>query len=265
MFDIVTLVLHHPLRKFECLIDNLHTLVRATKLKHLIDLRVQGELGKRQHGEIDEFVAAIGNGTELQTTMYRKNVFTVQPRLESVSTAKGEGAAWWAKLDDDTTIETGGWDKLISCIELTNAGCAMANPNGEMRAKDLVTLGNQLHLLDSPNEPVRFGELAFTECDFVGDGATVFDMNVFSEGAEYDSNMKLGGADIDLAYQMKLMGFRALMCNPPISTHTHKLCSSKKYDKIRYNAERIAKSGKVFREKWGVDIPHLSQFGMRVK
>ena len=260
--EIVTLVIHHPDRPLLCLEACLASLSVATKRSHLITLFVQGPIGSL--GELHLADLGIDNTTDV--VFLGEHMGPVLPRVLSVQVALKEKAQWWAKLDDDGEVHAGTWDLLIESIQDAGEeiGCAMANPNHNASPKELVTVGGAVVLEESAGgrEGGDGERIKWRECGFVGDGATVFRTEMFEDGIRYDPEF-IRGADIDLAMQAQMYGYRALMCDPPHSIHNHHECTTKKYERVRYDAEEVWKAARRFREKWGMDCPHLSQFGPR--
>lgn len=259
-YEIVTLVTHHPSRPICCLLETLESLERATTRPHLIHVVEQGQSELRDLYTPNAFSWAI---VDLKVTTYEKNEGPVTPRIDSLKLAKSlPSVQWWAKLDDDGTVSPGAWDALIEALEADeDAGYAMASPNGDTPPKMRNHSPGAVTL-----EPGHFGEFSTPRshgwrCTFVGDGATVFRLSFFDDVA-YDPRF-LRGADVDLSMQAGVYDYHCLLCDTPSSVHQHAKCSPVDYDRVRYDAELVWDAARTFRAKWGVDCPHLSQFGVR--
>jgi len=228
-----------------------------------VDLRVNGTLDARTREQATKLLDTMSGGGVI--TEYGENRYPCVPRIESVARAHGENYKWWAKLDDDIEIEPEGWDALISCILAAEEMghevlCAMADPGGERGPQVLQPAGGVLQTLAVvPEGAQNCGDARWVPCEFVGDGATLFKMEAF-ESIGYDAAFSLGGADIDLAMQAKLAGFKSLFCGPPFAEHHHKECAPDGYDSLRYDASMIAKSSQAFRAKWGMPCAQLMMF-----
>jgi hypothetical protein len=194
------------------------------------------------------------------------HVGPVLPRIQSVQVALKDKAKYWAKLDDDGEVHVGAWDLLIEAMKDAgeDVGYAMANPNHIAVPREIVTVGEAVVLVETAS--YRSGgdglRIKWKECGFVGDGATVFRMEMFEDGIRFDPAF-IRGADIDLAMQAQMYGYRMLLCDPPYSVHNHHECTTESYERVRYDAEEVWKAARRFREKWGMDCLHLSQFGPR--
>jgi len=200
-----------------------------------------------------------------------ENLGPVEPRLRSIKKLKAmrPRPCWWAKLDDDGEVPPGCWDALVDAIiadnessfDFSEPGYAMASPNGQA-APRILRQYPAATIIENGN----FGELSGPlfhgwRCSFVGDGATLFSTEVFDNMA-YDAKF-LRGADVDLAVQAALYGYHCILCDTPRSVHRHKDCSPEDYDRVRYDAQLVWDAAEAFRDKWGKDCPHLSQFGVR--
>jgi len=262
--EFVSLVIHHPARRLECLLGALHSLRDATIADHHITLFMQGA---REDIAVEELKDHVAPAT-LDVTVFDEHKGPVVPRILSLDVARSSGARWWGKLDDDATVPPGAWDTLAEAIEHAgeDAFCAMANPNDLMRPRRFVVEGSSLMLEDDADaSPVRVSSgVSYTPCDFVGDGATVFRMAPFTEeGFCFDPAFERG-ADLDLLFAAHAFGYHALLCSPPVSQHNHAACACPQYDSVRYDAQAVWRAAVAFRRKWKLDCPHLSQFGVRV-
>jgi GT2 family glycosyltransferase len=232
-----------------------------------VDLRVQGTLSATSREAVHSILDGMSGGGVV--TEYGRNLLPVIPRVESVARAQGENYRWWAKLDDDAEVSKGAWDRLIACIhdaeEVSGHEvlCAMADPGGNRGPQFLAQEGGVLLTKRGPADMRgEVGKDHWSLCEFVGDGCTVFDLRKL-EHVGYDQDFGIGGADIDLAMQAKLMGYKSLFCSPPHTEHRHKACSPPEYDALRYSPEEISRSSQVFRRKWGMPCNQLVLYERR--
>lgn len=262
--EFVSLVIHHPSRRLECLFDCLASLRTATAAPHHITLYMQGTRDDVTIEELRDFVSP----ADLSITVFGEHMGPVVPRILSLDSVRDINPKWWAKLDDDAAVPPGAWDLLAEALEHAgeDAFCAMASPNGTLLPRRFVTQGAALVLEQDPRDtPVQVRpELAYTVCDFVGDGATVFRASPFlDDGLCFDVAFERG-ADLDLLFAAHAFGFHALLCSPPDSKHDHASCANPEYDAVRYDAQAVWRAAVAFRQKWKLDCPHLSQFGVRI-
>jgi GT2 family glycosyltransferase len=165
---------------------------------------------------------------------------------------------YFAKLDDDATVPPGAWDALIVHIKAA-AGCRGLRPGAAMAApprfKPVVFRRDRESVWAErvgPDDPgVRAGA-GWVACEMVGGGATVYTRAVLRAGCLADPGYFSTGVDFDIHWRMRRLGFCSLLCDPPVSTHTHGEVSLGGYSDIRHAVVNVAAAVKHFESKWSL-------------
>lgn len=165
---------------------------------------------------------------------------------------------YFAKLDDDASLPAGAWDDLIACIGHAikhglKVGAAMARPPGVeplvlSRMDGVVIPKRGFHSLHTKDG------LAWTVCDMVGGGATIYTRGALEDGCMADPAYFAAGVDIDIAWNMVDRGYVSLLCDPPCSYHFHAEVSSPSYDATRYAVKHRMTAARRFEKKWGLGV-----------
>jgi hypothetical protein len=256
----------------KCLTRALKTLDSATKLKHHVEVIVQGPLrkGARLPAEV------LFKNIELKYFHNEENLGNAVPLVHSIKRFLKTDHAWWAKCDDDMSFERHGWDTAIRALKNEDrlkdyrCGCAMlavpmpmfsARPRNFYEQK---RAGNKVPLLKWHERGYvnrnLGGKPQYIVCDFADHGCTVFKRAIFEAGCMPDPYYFTGGIDFDLCWQMLQKGFKSILVTNPRSNHHHTECKPYEYGVIRYDPKQTNRSGRHFMKKWGLEIQFLTGF-----
>jgi hypothetical protein len=245
---LTTIVLYHPRRPLNCLLNTLGALEFATKKPHRVELVVQGPLQKGiSLPRASEFKF------ELVVDHKEKNVGLSLPLHESIERLE---SPWWAKVDDDITIPKWGWDLLIRAIEAErkrgefDVGAGFISP-GDIPSRLFRKENGQLVFYNGTHATRKLSGFANYEiCDYSGMGVTVIPVETFKRGICPDPRYFVSGENIDFAYQMWMAGVQyAHMMNPTCVHHKH-ICTNAEYNQDRWSSEMIWRSCQIFYNKW---------------
>jgi GT2 family glycosyltransferase len=259
---ITVLVCHTPIRPVDCLIRTLDSISRASQDCSVnIEVVVQGPCPKGHELPPPGFHA--GSDVLLKYIHNERNTGVAEPLTRSVERWLGSGGDYWAKVDDDVILAEGSFDTMLLTIDLAQkrghkVGCVHMNI-GDTRPVLLKATSGVLDYVPGQHEklPVTWGDIYVI--DFVGTGATIFTKTPFDEGCQFDDRYKIGGVDVDMAWQMTQKGIRSILMTRPRSKHDLGNCSPNEYVKVRWNPDEINKSGRIFKQKWGLSNNRLKR------
>jgi GT2 family glycosyltransferase len=259
---ITVLVCHTPIRPVDCLIRTLDALRKVTAHHTLfVEVVVQGPLPK---GHELPPAGVFGHDNLILSYIHNeRNTGVAEPLKKSVERWKESGHDYWAKVDDDVILADDSFDTMLLTIELAQkrghkVGCVHMNI-GDTRPILLKPCDGALAYVPGQHEklPVTWGDIFVI--DFVGTGATIFTPTPFEEGCQFDDRYRIGGVDIDMAWQMTQKGIRSILMINPRSLHDLKNCTPNEYVKVRWNPDEINRSGRLFRQKWGLTNSRLKR------
>lgn len=267
---ITTMVPHHPMRPMACLKKCLKALEMAVGMReHTVDLYIQGEVNKNRLPKPENY------SFNLQITQYDTNMGLSVPTKESIEKFLQSDQSWWSKVDDDILMPKDGLEKLIGVIEhedrlgeievgacqmTTGAGSWVHKPRVFVLSTEIVEgkpvlLLKDGHIVERSNNGVQW-----RVADASGWGSTVFHRRVFEAGVRPDTQYFLGVVDIDVFYQMKMLGMRVALVNSPACTQLVQECYNESYKAVRYSPKIIRQSGRRFSDKWGVYHKRLVEY-----
>jgi GT2 family glycosyltransferase len=260
--SITVLVCHTPIRPVDCLVRTLDSLRKVTKVHSLnVEVVVQGPLPAGHELPPPGFFAA--DDLALTYIHNERNTGVAEPLYHSVERWREAGGDFWGKVDDDVILAEGSFDTMLLTIELAQArghrvGCVHMNI-GETEPVLLKAQKGQLVYKGGSYEklPVTWGDIYVI--DFVGTGATLFTKTPFEEGCQFDPEYRIGGVDVDMAWQMVQKSIRSILMKRPRSKHDLGGCSPNEYVKVRWNPDEINRSGRIFKRKWGLVNPRLKR------
>ena len=259
---ITVLVCHTPSRPVDCLIRTLDSLKTVTTEYPLnVEVVVQGPCPAGH--ELPPPGLDVKNDIVLSYIHNERNTGLADPLTQSIGRWLETRSGYWAKVDDDVILADGSFDTMLLTIELAEkrghkVGCVHMNI-GDTRPVLLKPAGGILEYVPGQHDklPVTWGDIYVI--DFVGTGATLFTRTPFETGCQFDPEYRIGGVDVDMAWQMTQKGIRSLLMKNPRSKHDLNKCSPNEYVKVRWNPEQINRSGKIFKRKWGLANPRLKR------
>jgi GT2 family glycosyltransferase len=267
MRDTVTvLVCHVPTRPIGCLVRTLESLKKAsTKCAVKVEIVVQGPVPKEHDlPSMETLNRSVRNAqVSFEYFFNDTNTGVAEPLASSTERWLAGDGKYWAKVDDDVVLADGSFDTILHVMDVASKGgkkigCVHMNIGGIGTTLLSEQNGTLVYKHGSHEKlSLMWGDVHVV--DFVGTGATIFSRLPFENGCRFDPEYKIGGVDVDMAWQMTQKGIRSVLMLRPGCRHDVHMCSPGDYVGVRWDPESINRSGQIFLKKWGIENPQLKR------